>query len=156
MDWWLVFDDVIFTRISIGTELWNLDCLAIVAIFLRFTNWKWCNFSLHEILQQVILIYSRIWIATGLWHYIVSHLFKCFHDSDIARTIEWLLAFDIICRLILIAVSIAQLIINFKLYKLNLLWQLLEKSNLKCDTCVLFVMMTWWLIWFIGNHNFTN
>ena len=32
---------------------------------------------------------------------------------------EWLLAFDIICRLILIAISIVQLIINFKIYKVN-------------------------------------
>ena len=44
-------------RIPIETELWNLDldCLVIVAIFVWFTNWKWCNIWLHELLQQVIL-----------------------------------------------------------------------------------------------------
>ena len=62
---------------------------------------------------------SGIWIATGLWHYIVVQLFKCFNDSDILRKMEWLLALDIICRIILITISILQLIINFKIYKVN-------------------------------------
>ena len=32
---------------------------------------------------------------------------------------EWLVGFDILCRFILIVVSIVQLVINFKHYKLN-------------------------------------
>ena len=49
----------------------------------------------------------------------MSHLLKSFYDSQIGSDMEWLVGFDILCRFILIVVSIVKLVINFKHYKLN-------------------------------------